>query len=68
VERALAGSVFSVIEELGVYAAFFNAAYYVVPAVTALHQNYPNPFNPATTIAFELARDGKDGSPALDTD
>ena len=52
------GSVFSVIEELGVYAAFFNAEYYVVPVVTALHQNYPNPFNPATTIAFELATDG----------
>jgi photosystem II stability/assembly factor-like uncharacterized protein len=28
------------------------------PRIAALHQNYPNPFNPATTITFELPRQG----------
>jgi len=29
-----------------------------VPTAAALHQNYPNPFNPATTIRFDLDREG----------
>jgi hypothetical protein len=29
-----------------------------VPAAPVLHQNYPNPFNPATTIRFDLDREG----------
>jgi hypothetical protein len=49
------GRVSAPISEMGEYAAFFNAAYSVVPAATALYQNYPNPFNPATKIVFELA-------------
>jgi len=30
-----------------------------VPVVTALRSNYPNPFNPTTTIAFDVAREGR---------
>jgi hypothetical protein len=29
------------------------------PSVTALHPNSPNPFNPSTTVAFDLAQDGR---------
>jgi hypothetical protein len=28
------------------------------PVAFALYRNYPNPFNPATTIAFDVPRDG----------
>jgi len=30
-----------------------------IPMVTALKTNYPNPFNPSTTIAFDVAKEGK---------
>ncbi len=30
-----------------------------LPKVSALYQNTPNPFNPATTITFDLAREGR---------
>jgi len=30
-----------------------------LPNVTALYANSPNPFNPSTTVAFDLARDGR---------
>lgn len=29
-----------------------------VPRTFALHQNYPNPFNPATTISYQIPRQG----------
>jgi hypothetical protein len=29
-----------------------------IPTAPALHQNYPNPFNPATTIRYDLDREG----------
>ncbi|MCJ7507962.1 MAG: T9SS type A sorting domain-containing protein [candidate division Zixibacteria bacterium] len=32
-----------------------------LPTEFKLHQNYPNPFNPATTIEFDLAKDGPVG-------
>jgi hypothetical protein len=31
----------------------------LVPLATALRGNYPNPFNPMTTIAFDLAKEGR---------
>jgi len=31
----------------------------IVPAVTTLRSNYPNPFNPTTTIAFDMAKEGR---------
>ena len=30
-----------------------------IPQSAQLHQNYPNPFNPATTIAYDIAENGK---------
>jgi len=52
------GRVIATVDLSGEYAAMFNASYDVRPAETVLHQNYPNPFNPATTIAYEVHRDG----------
>jgi photosystem II stability/assembly factor-like uncharacterized protein len=46
------------VEIPGVYAAFYNDSYYVVPTVTQLHQNFPNPFKVNTTIAFDLNANG----------
>lgn len=41
------------------FAVLSARAGFGIPVAPALHQNYPNPFNPATTIRYDLDRDGQ---------
>jgi C1A family cysteine protease len=38
---------------------WFDDVRTIVPSVTALYTNYPNPFNAATSICYDLGKEGK---------